>query len=145
VVGRVLSTRSTTSRAVAAARAAFNRGWSRTSAQHRADLLGHAADIMRHRRYELAAWIVYESGKPWKEADADVCEAIDFCGFYARQMRHLEEHPRRRQVPGQDHLYIYEPRGVVAVIAPWNSRWHPARHYQRRPGCPATPWSSSRR
>jgi RHH-type proline utilization regulon transcriptional repressor/proline dehydrogenase/delta 1-pyrroline-5-carboxylate dehydrogenase len=121
VVGRVhMAGAEHVGRAVASARAAFEGAWSRTSARERADLLGHAAEAMRHRRFELAAWMVHESGKPWKEADADVCEAIDFCRYYGRQIRQLEERPRRRQVPGQDNAYIYEPKGVVAVISPWN-------------------------
>ncbi len=107
-------------RAVAAARKAFDSGWSRTSARERAALLDKAAELMRHRRYELAAWMVYESGKPWREADADVCEAIDYCRFYGREMQRLEDRPRQRHVPGQENAYIYEPRGVVAVISPWN-------------------------
>jgi len=106
--------------AVKAARSAFEREWSQTSARQRAELLGRAAEIMRRRRYELAAWIAFESGKPWREADADVCEAIDFCRFYGREMRRLEDRPRQRDVPGQSNVYVYEPKGVVAVIAPWN-------------------------
>jgi RHH-type proline utilization regulon transcriptional repressor/proline dehydrogenase/delta 1-pyrroline-5-carboxylate dehydrogenase len=106
--------------AVAAARAAFDAGWCRTGARHRAELLARAADIMHRRRSDLAAWMLFESGKPWWEADADVCEAIDFFRFYGDQMRRLEDRPRRRHLPGQDNVYLYEPRGVVAVISPWN-------------------------
>jgi RHH-type proline utilization regulon transcriptional repressor/proline dehydrogenase/delta 1-pyrroline-5-carboxylate dehydrogenase len=121
VVGRVhMAGREHVDRAVAAARACFDGPWSKTSATQRAGLLDSVADIMHRRRYELSAWIVFESGKPWKEADADVCEAIDFCRFYGREMLRLESQPRRRQVPGQDNVYTYAPRGVVAVIAPWN-------------------------
>ena len=78
-----------------------------------------AAEIMRRRRFELAAWEVYECGKPWREADADVAEAIDFCDYYAREMLRLAA-PQRRDVPGEDNDYFYEPRGVAVVIAPWN-------------------------
>ena len=74
---------------------------------------------MRRRRFELAAWEVYECGKPWREADADVAEAIDFCDYYAREMLRLAE-PQRRDVPGEENAYFYEPRGVAVVIAPWN-------------------------
>ena len=74
---------------------------------------------MQRRRLELAAWQVYECGKPWREADADVAEAIDYCHFYGREMLRLAE-PRLRNVPGEDNSYFYEPRGVVVVIAPWN-------------------------
>src|SRR5205807_8243625 len=65
-------------RAIAAAKAAFGR-WRDTPAQERADYLFRAANVMRRRRFELAAWEVYECGKQWREADADVAEAIDFC------------------------------------------------------------------
>ena len=74
---------------------------------------------MRQRRFELAAWEVYECGKPWREADADVAEAIDFCEYYAREMLRLAE-PRRRDVPGETNAYEHIPRGVAVVIPPWN-------------------------
>ena len=79
--------------AVAAARAAFP-AWAATPAADRAAILIKAAAIMRKRRFELAAWEIYECGKPWAEADADVAEAIDFCEFYAREMIRLAE-PRQ--------------------------------------------------
>ena len=74
---------------------------------------------MRRRRFELAAWQVYECGKPWREADADVAESIDYCEFYAQEMLRLAT-PRRRDAPGEENVYFYEPRGVTVVIAPWN-------------------------
>ena len=74
---------------------------------------------MRRRRFELAAWEVYECGKQWREADADVAEAIDFCEYYAIEMLKLGA-PQHRDVPGEDNRYFYEPRGVAVVIAPWN-------------------------
>ena len=74
---------------------------------------------LRQRRFELAAWEVYECGKQWREADADVAEAIDFCEYYARAMLELSA-PRRRNRPGEDNEYFYEPRGVCVAIAPWN-------------------------
>jgi RHH-type proline utilization regulon transcriptional repressor/proline dehydrogenase/delta 1-pyrroline-5-carboxylate dehydrogenase len=74
---------------------------------------------MRNRRFELSAWIVYESGKPWADADADVAEAIDFCMYYADQMRRLDE-PNRCDFPGENNTYFYRPRGVAVIIAPWN-------------------------
>ena len=75
--------------------------------------------MLRRRRFELAAWEVYECAKQWREADADVAEAIDFCDFYAHEMQRLAA-PRLRNVPGEDNGYFYEPRGVCVVIAPWN-------------------------
>jgi RHH-type proline utilization regulon transcriptional repressor/proline dehydrogenase/delta 1-pyrroline-5-carboxylate dehydrogenase len=104
--------------AVAAAHEAFP-AWRDTDAQRRADYLVRAAEVMRRRRFELAAWQVYECGKQWREADADVAEAIDFCGYYAQEMRRLAT-PFAVNVPGEDNQTFYEGRGVVVVIAPWN-------------------------
>ncbi len=65
------------------------------------------------------AWEVFETGKQWREADADVAEAIDYCEFYAQEMDWLSV-PRRRDVAGEENTYIYEPRGLAVIIAPWN-------------------------
>jgi RHH-type proline utilization regulon transcriptional repressor/proline dehydrogenase/delta 1-pyrroline-5-carboxylate dehydrogenase len=62
---------------------------------------------------------VFEVGKPWREADADVAEAIDFCEYYAREAEALAS-PRRVHVPGEENATTFSPRGVAAVIAPWN-------------------------
>ena len=105
-------------RAVLAARQAAP-AWSATTPRDRAAVLVRAAEIMRRERFRLAAWEVYECGKPWREADGDVAEAIDFCEFYAREMIRLAE-PRRRDVPGETNASEYIPRGVVVVIPPWN-------------------------
>lgn len=105
-------------RAIDAARRAA-RGWGRTSPERRAQYLEVLAAEMRNRRYELSAWIVYECGKPWIEADGDVCEAIDFCMFYAMQMRDLAV-PMQCDLPGEENSYFYRSRGVAVVIAPWN-------------------------
>ncbi len=104
--------------AIDAARSAFRR-WSQVSVDHRAEYLEVAAAEMRSRRFELAAWQVLECGKPWDEADADVAEAIDFCIYYALQMRKLSN-PRECNVPGEENTCFYRPRGVTVVIAPWN-------------------------
>ena len=74
---------------------------------------------MRRRRFELAAWEVYETAKQWREADADVAEAIDYCEYYAREMLRLSRRSAR-DVPGEENAYFYEPRGVAVTIAPWN-------------------------
>ncbi len=103
--------------ALDAARAAF-RKWSRTSVEERARLLERAAELMRRERFDLAALEVFETAKPWIEADADVAEAIDFCFFYAAQMRRIAVY--RYAVPGETSLHEYIPRGIAAVIAPWN-------------------------
>src|SRR5438093_913042 len=106
-------------RAVKAAREAFDK-WSRTPFEERARLLERAADILERRRYELSAVEVCEAGKPWKEADADIREAIDFCRFYAQEMRRLGRPKLTQQVPGEESYHHYWPRGVAFVIAPWN-------------------------
>jgi RHH-type proline utilization regulon transcriptional repressor/proline dehydrogenase/delta 1-pyrroline-5-carboxylate dehydrogenase len=104
--------------AAAAARAA-RPAWAATPARDRAAILVRAAAVMRRRRFELAAWEVYECGKPWAEADGDVAEAIDFCEFYAREMIRLSG-PRHRDVPGETNFTEHLPRGVTVVIPPWN-------------------------
>jgi RHH-type proline utilization regulon transcriptional repressor/proline dehydrogenase/delta 1-pyrroline-5-carboxylate dehydrogenase len=93
--------------------------WARVSPQERALVLIRAASIMRAQRDELAAWEVFECAKPWREADGDVCEAIDFCEYYAREMMRLAA-PGGRDVPGETNDRDFLPRGVVAVIPPWN-------------------------
>ena len=89
-------------------------GWDR-----RASILDQAAGIMRRRRFELAAIEVFEVGKPWREADADVAEAIDFCRYYAASARRLAR-PVHVDVPGEENASAWLPRGVTVVIAPWN-------------------------
>ncbi|QDT39577.1 L-glutamate gamma-semialdehyde dehydrogenase [Stratiformator vulcanicus] len=104
--------------AIDAARNAF-KAWSETPADRRAELLELVAAEMRMRRYELAAWIVFEVGKPWAEADGDVAEAIDFCRYYAQRVRAMDD-PRAVNIPGEENSYWYRPRGVAVVISPWN-------------------------
>jgi RHH-type proline utilization regulon transcriptional repressor/proline dehydrogenase/delta 1-pyrroline-5-carboxylate dehydrogenase len=105
--------------AVAAARAGFDR-WRRTPVRQRAEALVRAAAWMRERRLELAALEVRECAKPWPEADADVCEAIDFLEYYARAAIELDAGAQLLQVPGERNELRYLPRGVAAVISPWN-------------------------
>lgn len=104
--------------ALQAASSAFT-SWRDVDAEVRADYCVKAAGIMRRRRFELAAWHVFECAKNWREADADVCEAIDFLEYYALEMRRLAK-PFGRSLPGEDNVNTYEPRGVAVVIAPWN-------------------------
>ena len=96
------------------------RSWRAAGAAARADALRGAAAWMRDRRLELAALEVRECAKPWPEADADVCEAIDFLEYYARGAVALERGPELLQMPGERNELRYVPRGVTAVIAPWN-------------------------
>jgi RHH-type proline utilization regulon transcriptional repressor/proline dehydrogenase/delta 1-pyrroline-5-carboxylate dehydrogenase len=78
------------------------------------------AAALRKRRAELAAWIVYEAGKPWPEADADVTEAIDFVEYYRAQAVELQRPLTLGRRRGEVNHYAREARGVVGVIAPWN-------------------------
>ncbi|HEX7094317.1 MAG TPA: aldehyde dehydrogenase family protein, partial [Acidimicrobiales bacterium] len=63
---------------------------------------------------------VFEAGKPWAEADADVCEAIDFCEYYAAEALRLAAGGRVDSPPGESNALSYQPRGIGVVIAPWN-------------------------
>jgi len=105
-------------RAVTTARAALA-AWQAVGVHGRATILRAAAAIMRTRRFDLAACQVFEVGKPWREADADVAEAIDFCEFYATEAERLFA-PRRVDVPGEENATFHTGRGVAVVIAPWN-------------------------
>jgi RHH-type proline utilization regulon transcriptional repressor/proline dehydrogenase/delta 1-pyrroline-5-carboxylate dehydrogenase len=104
--------------AIAAAVAAFP-GWRDTEPARRVEYFFRAADVVRRRRFELAAWQVYECGKQWREADADVAETIDYLDYYGREMLRLAA-GQHRDYPGEENFYFYEPRGVTVVIAPWN-------------------------
>jgi RHH-type proline utilization regulon transcriptional repressor/proline dehydrogenase/delta 1-pyrroline-5-carboxylate dehydrogenase len=106
-------------RAVAAATTAF-RTWRLVPAAQRADLLTRVGRRLGERRFEFAAWMAVECGKTWREADADVSEGIDYCHYYAKEMLRIAEHRRRRDIQGETNEYFYAPRGVVAVISPWN-------------------------
>jgi RHH-type transcriptional regulator, proline utilization regulon repressor / proline dehydrogenase / delta 1-pyrroline-5-carboxylate dehydrogenase len=103
--------------AVAAAVTAFS-SWRDSPVETRARLLERTAALLAERRFELAALEVLETGKTWPEADADVCEAIDFCRYYAREMRRIAF--GKLHVPGEEIRHEYIARGVAVVIAPWN-------------------------
>jgi RHH-type proline utilization regulon transcriptional repressor/proline dehydrogenase/delta 1-pyrroline-5-carboxylate dehydrogenase len=96
------------------------RTWRATPADERAAALVRAAAWLRERRLEIAALEVRECAKPWPEADADVCEAIDFLEYYARGAITLDRGAELLQVPGERNEMRYAPRGVTAVISPWN-------------------------
>ncbi len=95
-------------------------GWRTTPAAERAAVLFRAAAWMRGRRNELAALEVFEAGKPWPDADADVCEAIDFLEYYGRQMLRLDTGAEVASPPGEGNAMAYRGRGVGVVISPWN-------------------------
>jgi RHH-type transcriptional regulator, proline utilization regulon repressor / proline dehydrogenase / delta 1-pyrroline-5-carboxylate dehydrogenase len=120
VVGRVASaTTAEAERAVQAANAAWP-AWRDTPPAERAAVLRRAAAAMRARRDELAALEVFEVGKNWREADADVTESIDYLEYYAREMLRLGDVRRLMPLPGEVNEYFYEGRGVSVVIPPWN-------------------------
>ncbi len=105
--------------AIAAASEAFP-AWRDGSPLGRAQILVQAAAAMRLRRDELAAVMIREAGKTWREADADVCEAIDFCEYYARVAVGLFQPQRLGRFVGELNHHWHQPRGVAAIISPWN-------------------------
>ncbi len=120
IVGRVsVASWEEADQALEAARG-FYAEWQATPAKDRAAVLSRAASIMGQRRMELVAWEAVEVGKGWREADADVVEAIDYLEYYGRQMLRLSEPQVTQRIPGESNLHFYQPRGVAVVIAPWN-------------------------
>src|SRR5438270_396629 len=94
--------------------------WSRTPVEERAEIVFRSADILRERKFEYAAWMVFEVGKNWAEADADIAELIDFCEYYPREALRLSKVEPPVQLPGERDMLFYIPLGVGAVIPPWN-------------------------
>ena len=94
--------------------------WRDTPFLNRAAVLVRAAAAMRARRDELCGIIIREAGKPWREADGDVCEAIDFCEYYARESAQLFDPRRLGSFTGELNEEWFQPRGVATVISPWN-------------------------
>jgi 1-pyrroline-5-carboxylate dehydrogenase len=120
LVGRVPEgTQQHAEEAMTAASRAFQT-WRKVSAEERASYLFRAAKIIRDRKYYYSAWMVYEVGKSWAEADGDVAETIDFLEFYGREALRLAEPQPLTQFPGEDNQLMYIPLGVGAVIPPWN-------------------------
>jgi 1-pyrroline-5-carboxylate dehydrogenase len=105
--------------AMAAALKAF-KTWSRTPIEERAALLFRAADLLRERKMDYMAWLVFEVSKNWAEADGDISESIDFCEFYAREALRFAKAEPPVQMPGERDTLAYIPLGVGAVIPPWN-------------------------
>jgi len=106
-------------RALAAAWEAF-RPWSALSMDERIGLVRRLAAVMRQRRFELAAWMTFEAGKNFAEADADVAEAIDFCEYYAHRAPALAGEHQTYPSPGESNTSTLVPLGAGAVISPWN-------------------------
>lgn len=120
LIGKIaMATTAEAEQAVAEARKALPE-WKNTSAEKRAELLDKLADLMLRDRFDLIALEVAEVGKPWEEADGDITEAVDFCRYYAREMRKLAKPQRVGHAPGEVSHYHYQPKGVALVIAPWN-------------------------
>jgi len=94
--------------------------WSATPVETRVGMLLRASALIRKRKLEFDAWLVYEAGKTWPEADADVSEAIDFCEYYARQMMRMSKPDPLVQMPGEKDEMFYLPLGVGVIIPPWN-------------------------
>ncbi|GAA0591375.1 L-glutamate gamma-semialdehyde dehydrogenase [Virgibacillus siamensis] len=106
-------------KAVQAAAEAF-KTWKFTKAVDRANILIRAAAIVRRRKAEFKALLIKEGGKPWKEADADIAEGIDFMEYYARQMIELDQGKEINSRIGEYNRYMYIPTGVAVTIPPWN-------------------------
>lgn len=120
VVGKVsLADQELADRAIQTAASAFET-WKKTSGGARARLLYKAAAILRRRKHEFSAWLVYEAGKTWPEADADTAEAIDFMEFYGREMERLAVPQLLAPIDGEHNELTYIPLGVGLVIPPWN-------------------------
>lgn len=120
VVGRVsLAERRTAERAIEEAKVAWEK-WRKTPPASRAEYLFRTAREMRRTRFELAALEIYETGKTWKDADADVGEAIDYLEYYGREMIRVGTPAHPGDYPGEENEYRYEPRGIGVVISPWN-------------------------
>ncbi|MBA2286350.1 MAG: L-glutamate gamma-semialdehyde dehydrogenase [Ktedonobacteraceae bacterium] len=105
--------------AVQAASSAFA-SWKRIPAEERAGYIFAAADLLKQRRFYYNAWMIYEVGKSWAEADGDTAEAIDFLEFYAREMMRLAGDHKLIPNEGEENELVYIPLGVGAVIPPWN-------------------------
>jgi 1-pyrroline-5-carboxylate dehydrogenase len=120
VVGRVSKAdKVLAEKGMKAAMAAFE-SWKNEDAINRAEILFRAASIMRGRKHEFSGYLVKEAGKPWREADADTAEAIDFLEYYARQMVALKDGAEVKSRDGEKNSYNYIPLGVGIIISPFN-------------------------
>ena len=94
--------------------------WSRVSVEERASLVFRVGDLLRERKFEFMAWLVFEVSKNWWEADGDIAETIDFCELYGREALRLSKVETPVHLPGERDRLFYIPLGVGAVIPPWN-------------------------
>ncbi len=119
IIGNVFAAnRQLADRAITSAKKAHGH-WSKLRLSERANYLCKIAKLLQQQRNEFSAWQIFEAGKNWREADADVCEAIDFLNYYAGQAEKLE-HPVVNQVTGEWNTARYHSRGIGLVIPPWN-------------------------
>jgi len=109
----------TANRAVETAYKKFDE-WKYVLAEKRASYLFKAAAIARRRRFEINAWMIYETGKNYLQADADTAEAIDFIEFYGREMLRYASKQPITPVKGERNELVYIPLGVGVTIPPWN-------------------------
>jgi 1-pyrroline-5-carboxylate dehydrogenase len=105
--------------AIETAAATFD-SWRRVAASERASYLFKAAELVRRKRDDFNALLVFEVGKSWVEADGDTAEAIDFIEFYAREALRYDSPPPLTPVPGEENRLAYLPLGVGLVVPPWN-------------------------
>ena len=115
----LLATKEDAESVIARAHDAFP-AWRNEDPLVRSEILVKAAELMRQRRDEMCGVVMREAGKTWREADSEVCEAIDFCDYYARMAPQLFEYERLGEFIGELDQQFYQPRGVCAVISPWN-------------------------
>ena len=113
------SDESLTEKAIDAAAEAFKM-WRSVSPEERAEYLFKVAAIIRERKHYYSAWMIFETGKTWGEADGDTAEAIDFCEFYGREMLRWAGRQPITKLEGEDNRFEYVPLGVGAIIPPWN-------------------------
>lgn len=120
IIGRVSkANRALAEKAMQAADKAFQ-NWRKSKPEMRADILFRAAAIVRRRKHEFSALLVKEAGKPWREADADTAEAIDFMEYYGRQMLKLKDGISVESRKIEYNRFAYIPLGVGVIISPWN-------------------------
>ncbi|WP_249869996.1 L-glutamate gamma-semialdehyde dehydrogenase [Oceanobacillus saliphilus] len=120
VIGNVSkATKEHVDQAFEAALEAF-KTWKKWTAKERADVLYRAAAMVRRRKHEFSAWLVYDAGKPWDQADGDTAEGIDFLEYYARQMIELAEGKKLVDHEAEHNDYFYQPMGPGVTIPPWN-------------------------
>ncbi|RDW19379.1 L-glutamate gamma-semialdehyde dehydrogenase [Oceanobacillus chungangensis] len=120
LIGKVSkATKQHVDQAMDAALEAF-KTWRKWTAAERADLLFRTAAIIRRRKHEFSAWLVYDAGKPWDQADGDIAEGIDFLEYYGRQMLELGQGKVLNDRANEHNAYFYQPMGPGVVIPPWN-------------------------